>query len=70
MKLEKENLEKQFENLPFLLSTKTTASILGISKGTVTKLANEKAIKSTRIGNLIKIPKENLIEFIIESQID
>ena len=53
------SLEKELEKLPFFISTKDTADFLGISKSSV--------LKKTETGRLIKIPKECLIEYVLNA---
>ncbi|WP_339002137.1 helix-turn-helix domain-containing protein [Fusobacterium animalis] len=60
-------LEKQLEKFPFFISTKETASFLGISKSSVIKKTESGEIKSIRNGKLIKIPKECLIEYVLNA---
>lgn len=61
------SLEKQLEKLPFFISTKDTADFLGISKSSVLKKTESGEIKSIRSGRLIKIPKECLIEYVLNA---
>ena len=61
------SLEKELEKLPFFISTKATADFLGISKSSVLKKTETGEIKSIRSGKLIKIPKECLIEYVLNA---
>ena len=61
------SLEKQLEKFPFFISTKETASFLGISTSSVLKKTESGEIKSIRSGRLIKIPKECLIEYVLNA---
>lgn len=61
------SLEKQLEKLPFFISTKDTADFLGISKSNLIKKTETGEIKSIRNGKLIKIPKECLIEYVLNA---
>ena len=61
------SLEKESEKLPFFISTKDTADFLGISKSSVLKKTETGELKSIRNGRLIKIPKECLIEYVLNA---
>lgn len=63
----RESLEKKFDEEAFFLSTKKAAELLGISKGSVVNLYKQSKLKGSKFGKLIKIPKENLIDYILES---
>ena len=61
------SLEKELEKLPFFISTKDTADFLGISKSSVLKKTETGELKSIRNGRSIKIPKECLIEYVLNA---
>jgi excisionase family DNA binding protein len=61
------SLEKELEKLPFFISTKDTADFLGISKSSVLKKTETGELKSIRSGRLVKIPKECLIEYVLNA---
>lgn len=63
------NIEKNtmFADFPDLLTTKDLQEALHISKNTAYKLISEGQIKHMTIGRSIKIPKQYLIDFVIES---
>ncbi|EGN67124.1 putative DNA binding domain, excisionase family [Fusobacterium animalis 11_3_2] len=63
----RKSLEKQLEKFPFFISTKDSANFLGISKSNLIKKTESGEIKSIRNGNLIKIPKECLIEYVLNA---
>lgn len=63
----RKSLEKQLEKFPFFISTKDSANFLGISKSNLIKKTESREIKSIRNGNLIKIPKECLIEYVLNA---
>ena len=63
----RKSLEKQLEKFPFFISTKDSATFLGISKSNLIKKTDSGEIKSIRNGNLIKIPKECLIEYVLNA---
>ena len=61
------SLEKELEKLPFFISTKDTADFLGISKSSVLTKTETGELKSIRSGRLVKIPKECLIEYVLNA---
>ena len=63
----RKSLEKQLEKFPFFISTKDSDNFLGISKSNLIKKTESGEIKSIRNGNLIKIPKECLIEYVLNA---
>lgn len=63
----RKSLEKQLEKFQFFISTKDSANFLGISKSNLIKKTESGEIKSIRNGNLIKIPKECLIEYVLNA---
>ena len=60
-------MERYLQDYPAVLNVSDVAEILGVSSVTVRKLLKEKQISSIRVGRLIKIPKDRLIDY-FESQ--
>lgn len=61
--------KKIFENYPDVVNIKEMKQMLGgISSNLAYKLLKEKKIKSIKIGREYKIPKVNLIDYIINKQ--
>ena len=56
-----------FENFPDILSVQDLMSSLDIGRNKAYELLNKKIIKSIRIGNLYRIPKTALIEYIVNN---
>lgn len=53
-----------FSDYPDVVSVKQLAEMLGISTKTAYKLVKEKEIKSIMIGNVYKIPKIFILEYL------
>ena len=53
-----------FEHTPDILTFKECQTILKIGKNTLLNLIHEGEIEAFRIGNLWKIPKVSIIEFV------
>lgn len=51
---------------PPILSTDQVAEILGVSKRTVTRLCVNSHLPSFKVGNMIRIPKHALIEYMAQ----
>ena len=52
------------EELPLMLDVKEVAKILGIGKNLAYSLVNSGEIKGLRIGAKIRVPKQNLVDYI------
>ena len=52
------------EELPLMLDVKEVAKILGIGKNLAYSLVNSGEIKGLRIGTKIRVPKQNLVDYI------
>lgn len=62
-------MEHYLENYPAVLNVEDVAGILGVTSKTVRKLIAQKQIVSVRVGRLIRIPKDRLIDYLtIENQ--
>ena len=59
---------KMFENYPDILSIEDLQKALGIGRNQAYSLIKENIIKSFKIGRIHKIPKINLISYIINFQ--
>lgn len=57
-------MEKYLEEYPPVLSVNETAHILGISAKTVRQLIKTGDINGIRVGKLIKVPKNRLIDYL------
>lgn len=57
---EDENMIKNFDDLPLVLSAKEAAAALSISRNTMYELLRCGAIHSVRLGNQFRIPKESI----------
>ena len=57
-------MEKLLEQYPAVLSVGEAAEILGVTATTVRKLINKKQLIAVRVGRLIRIPKDRLMEFL------
>ncbi|MGE9976850.1 helix-turn-helix domain-containing protein [Coprococcus catus] len=57
-------MEKYLEEYPPVLSVNEVAHILGISAKTVRQLIKTGDINSIRVGKLIKVPKNRLIDYL------
>lgn len=55
---------RTIEELPLMLDIKDVAKILGIGKNGAYSLVHSGAIQSLRIGQKIRIPKQDLINYI------
>ena len=61
------NTDNMFSNLPDLLTIEDLQKALNISRTMAYKLINNGEINHFRIGKIIKIPKNLLIDFIMNS---
>lgn len=59
---------KMFENYPDILSIEDLQKALGIGRNQAYSLIQENIIKSFKIGRIHKIPKVNLIRYIMNFQ--
>jgi len=59
-----------YEQIPLLLSVKQLSSVLGIGRNAAYELVRSGQIKSFRLGDRIRIPKDALIEFLEEKTVD
>lgn len=57
-------MEKYFESYPLFLSVDEVADILGVTCKTVRHLVNTGELTGVRVGRLIRIPKDKLIEYL------
>lgn len=57
-------MERLLEKYPLVLSAEEVASILGVTTKTVRKLVNVGELNGIKIGRLIRIPKDRLIEYL------
>ncbi len=57
-------MEKYLEEYPPVLSVNEVAHILGISAKTVRQLIKTGDINGIRVGKLIKVPKNRLIDYL------
>ena len=56
-----------YDQLPLILSVDELTKILGIGRNTAYDLIRCGRIRSVRIGNKIRIPKDSLLEFLQEN---
>lgn len=56
-------MEKYLESYPAVLSVPEVAEILGVTSGTVRKLIREKQLVAIKVGRLLRIPKDRLIDY-------
>lgn len=54
-----------FQEFPDVVSVEDVAKMLGIGRNKAYELVHCKAIKSIRVGRKIKVPKINVIEFLL-----
>ena len=57
-------MEKYLEKYPPMLSVAQVAEILNVNKHTVRKQAKIGKIPSLRVGKVIRIPKDRLLEYL------
>lgn len=57
-------MEKYLEKYPPVLSVDEVASILGVTGKTIRHLIKAGDIDSIKVGRLIRIPKDRLIEYL------
>ena len=62
--LEDKKMEKYLENYPPVLSVDDVAGILGITPKTVRNLIKNGEIAGIKVGRLIRIPKDRLVEYL------
>lgn len=55
---------RSIEELPLMLGVNDVAKILGIGKNLAYTLVNSGEIKGLRVGGKIRIPKQNLVNYI------
>ena len=56
--------EKNYDDLPLMLSVHDVAEVLGISKSSAYVLAKEKDFPTLKIGARVVIPRDRFIEWI------
>ncbi len=61
-------MEKYLEKYPAVLNVAQVAEILGCCQKIVRELIETKQLDAVRVGRLIKIPKDRLIDFLDASQ--
>lgn len=59
---------KDFESMPLVLSVIDIADTLSVGRNKAYELVNSGKIKSLRLGNNFRIPRESLIDFLKQSQ--
>ena len=57
-------IEKYLENYPPVLSVHEVAVILGVTEKTVRQLIKTGDLKCIKVGRLIRIPKDRLIDYL------
>ena len=57
-------MEKFLEKYPPVLDADDVATILGVTSKTVRKLVNSGELNSIKVGRLIRIPKDMLIDYL------
>lgn len=57
-------MERYLEKYPPVLSVDDAAQILGITPKTVRNLIKNGEIASIKVGQLIKVPKDRLVEYL------
>lgn len=57
-------MKEYLESYPLLLSVDEVATILGVTCKTVRHLVNVGELSGIRVGRLIRIPKDKLIEYL------
>lgn len=60
----KQLIYKNYDELPLMLSVKELATVLGVSRTSAYELTKTKGFPSIKIGSIVVIPKEKLIEWI------
>lgn len=61
---ENEKMDGYLIDYPAVLNVNEVAEILGVAPKTVRKLIAEKQIVAIKVGRLIRIPKDRLIDFL------
>ena len=59
-----DRMEKYLENYPPVLTVSQVAEILNVNKNTVFRLIKAGEIPAMRVGRLIRIPKDRMIEYL------
>ena len=54
----KESIYKSYEELPLFLNADIVAGLLGVSHSTAYELMHEKDFPSLRIGNRLRVPRD------------
>lgn len=57
-------MRKYLENYPLMLSVNEVAQILGVTDKTVRNLVKTKQLSGVKVGRLIRIPKDKLIDYL------
>ena len=57
-------MEKHLQNYPAVMSVGDVAEILGVTAATVRKLIEKKQLVGIRVGRLIRIPKDRLLDYL------
>ncbi len=57
-------MDKYLEAYPAVLNVKDVAEILGVGEALVRQLIHERKLVAIRVGRLLKIPKERLIDYL------
>ncbi|MBE6973741.1 MAG: helix-turn-helix domain-containing protein [Ruminococcaceae bacterium] len=59
-----ENKYRSFDELPLTLRVEDLMPILGIGRNTAYELVRTKQIRSVKVGRLLRIPKQCLIDYL------
>ncbi|WP_302668997.1 helix-turn-helix domain-containing protein [Eubacterium sp. AF15-50] len=57
-------MRKYLENYPLMLSVNEVAQILGVTDKTIRNLVKTKQLSGVKVGRLIRIPKDKLIDYL------
>lgn len=57
-------MRKYLENYPLMLSVNEVAQILGVTDKTVRNLVKTKQLSGVKVGRLIRIPKDKIIDYL------
>ena len=57
-------MDKYLESYPPVLSVEDVANILGVTQKTIRTLIKNNKLNCIKVGRLIRIPKDKLIEYI------
>ncbi len=57
-------MDELLRDYPPVMSVEDVAEVLGVTPGTVRHLVRQKAISGVKVGRLIRIPKNRLIDYL------